>query len=130
MNTEEISKITGFGIVFPIKVDNGKLATTYGVDLINSNLRILLTWPRLTKLFNSDYGTIIHKLLEEPNDIITRNLIECTITEAISKYYPIVEVNRFEYTISEFSSKLSIKIYYSVKDTDIDSSINLNYENI
>ena len=127
MNTENLVKITGNGLKYPLRIVNGKLETVSGIELIDSNLKILLTWDRLTRLFGSDYGTILKATIEEPNDLTTRNIVLTTVKEAIAKYYPIVELVNAESKISPLGEKLSLMLTYRVVETEIEQNLEIDY---
>jgi phage baseplate assembly protein W len=127
MNEENLVKITGYGLKYPLNIVNGKLETVSGLELIDSNLKILLTWDKLTRLFGSDYGTILKATLEEPNDLTTRNIILTTIKEAIAKYYPIVELVDSQIQVSPLGNIAKLLLTYKVVELDIENNLEINY---
>ena len=87
-NDAALKYLTGQSIVFPIELVDGKPELISGIELIRSELKTLLAWPHGTRFFDSDYGCMIHDLIEEPNDNILKSLVEHYIIKSISLYEP------------------------------------------
>ena len=111
-----IDTITGYGLIYPITLDRfGKPTMASGFQLIESNLKILLSWPKLTRWFKHRYGSDIDLLLEEPNDDITLAVIREFTVESISEWEP--RVNLKSVKIRREDSKNHIQLIYNLRNT-------------
>lgn len=116
-----IETITGYGLLFPITIDRfGKPTMGSGFALIESDLRILLSWPKLTRWFKSKYGSDIDLLLEEPNDDITLAVIKEFTVESISEWEP--RVNLKEVRIRREDSRVHLQLVYSIRNTQLSNT--------
>lgn len=56
-NDPIILKTVGKGLVFPIELDeNGSATLECSTELIASNIKINLSWPRFSRFFLAEYG--------------------------------------------------------------------------
>ena len=75
-NIKNIKKITGTGLVFPIKLENGKPELQSGWELIKSSLRNIFAYEYGEKFFLYEFGLKLRQILEDPVDEITYSTLD------------------------------------------------------
>ena len=83
------SDFIGRGISFPFRVDqSGSIATSSGVDDIDSSIRMILTTAPGERLMRPHFGCKIWELLFEPINANTLGLMSEAVREAIGRWEP------------------------------------------
>lgn len=134
MDDNIYEKIIGTGVLYPItlsKNSNGKVGW-YPVkgskDLITENLNALLLYTIGERFRQEDFGTRLWECLEEPNTQAQAFLINTFLKESISDWE-----NRITYQYSNITrkdNKLYIRIYYTINESNITSTLDAVYDNI
>lgn len=113
------------GLVFPLVLTNGSHSLATGVDLIQSSLKIILTWPLFTRFYEGSFGSRIHELIEEPNDDVIINLVRRFVIDSVTTWEKRVElINLDVYRPSP--EKLTIELAYRVKELNIEDTFYYN----
>lgn len=73
INTE---RITGTGLVFPIKLENGRAQLSTGWELIKASLKNILSYEYGERYFLYEFGLKLRALLEDPVDEATISILE------------------------------------------------------
>ena len=83
------SDFIGRGISFPFRVDqSGSIATSSGVEDIDSSIRMILTTAPGERLMRPHFGCKIWELLFEPINANTLGLMSESVREAIGRWEP------------------------------------------
>lgn len=118
----QVPNYIGRGIIFPIELSaNGGHVIRTGTVLINSSLKIILSWPFLSRIFLSEFGSRLEDLLEEPNDDLLRSLVKHFIFDAITKWEKRVNVLEVD-TKRTSPERLIIGVRYRVKNTGLEET--------
>jgi len=123
MNDNNITRIIGSGIRFPIVPNNNKgVATSIYLDRINQSLSILFSTPKGSRLMLPDFGSDIYKYRFDPLDRVLMEKLRYTITEDIRRWEPRIRLNSVEFLTDDHfieNSTLYISIYYSILNTPV-----------
>src|SRR5690348_3206299 len=114
--------IVGKGLVFPIELNStGSPVLKTGFDLINSSIKIILSWPFKHKIFLSEFGSRLAAILEEPNDDLLRGLVEHFTYEALLRWERRIEVLE---VVAERRSpdSLDVLITYRIKNSGLEDT--------
>lgn len=117
---EVFIKKLGKGLAFPIVLENGKARLSTGVELIRSSIRAILYWPRGTRFFNEDFGSLLLRLLQQPNDSQVKSLVVEYVFNSISKYEK--RVTMLDASISNESDKLLLRVTYRITNSNLEDS--------
>jgi phage baseplate assembly protein W len=105
----------------------GYFSKSYGIPLIENNLRQLILCEKGSRIMLPDYGLSLQKYLFEPMDETTYFLIKNEILEVLNKYFTIVNVitlgvfsNVKKNTISPEKNELLIKLTLQLMDESLD----------
>ena len=114
------------GLLFPFTLVSGKPPIISGVDLIEASLKIILSWPMFTRFYESEFGSRIHEVIEEPNDDVLVNLINRFVIDSINIWEQRIEL--IQTTILRPSiEKLNVTLVYRVKELNIEDTFYYNY---
>lgn len=109
-------KILGKGITFPFQLVDGKIIIESDVALIRKSIISILNWPVGTRYFNSEYGSMLKDLLEDPNDIVLEGLVRRYIIEAITKWETRIKL-LVPPQIYREDNKINIRLTYEIIKT-------------
>lgn len=139
-----------YGINFPfsdsLKGDYLRMTETPEEE-VRANLIHLLLTRKGSRYFLPDFGTRIYEYIFEQNDVVSFNLIEEEIRDAVKKYIPNLDINSIQimsaeddpsqsvgsvegederlFRVSDFSTKpytAKVKIDYTVNNGSFSSS--------
>lgn len=92
----------------------GDVAKKYDVNAVKQSLRILLLTANGERPFNFLLGSPIYRMLFDPLDMITANMLETQITLLITNREPRVRLNRVEVVPNEDLNRYDVTIYFYV----------------
>ena len=92
----------------------GDVAKKYDVNAVKQSLRILLLTANGERPFNYLLGSPIYRMLFEPMDMITANMLETQITLLITNREPRVRLNSVEVVPNEDLNRYDVTIYFYV----------------
>lgn len=92
----------------------GDVAKKYDVNAVKQSLRILLLTANGERPFNYLLGSPIYRMLFDPLDMITANMLETQITLLITNREPRVRLNRVEVVPNEDLNRYDVTIYFYV----------------
>lgn len=92
----------------------GDVAKKYDVNAVKQSLRILLLAANGERPFNYLLGSPIYRMLFDPLDMITANMLETQITLLITNREPRVRLNSVEVVPNEDLNRYDINIYFYV----------------
>lgn len=112
------NRFIGSGIIFPIKINNEGAVDIYSdLELIRSSILNILNWPKRQRYFNERFGSRIHELLEEPNDLVSRSLIRHFVYEAIDTWEKRVRLVSMDIIFTDEEDRINVKLKYEVRNT-------------
>lgn len=121
MTNEE--KFIGRGLVFPIKLDNeGRPATATGFPLLESDLRILLSWPAFERYMLAEYGSRAFELLEQPNDAVTQQVMRRFTIDTITQWEKRVKLVTVTTLANDLGTLIAMGITYKIINTNLQNS--------
>lgn len=92
----------------------GDVAKKYDINAVKQSLRILLLTANGERPFNYLLGSPIYRMLFEPMDMITANMLETQITLLITNREPRVRLNSVEVVPNEDLNRYDVSIYFYV----------------
>lgn len=116
----------GQGIKFPYEVTQfGRIALSNDSALVKQSLEILFNEQVGTEFFREHYGSQIHLLMFEQNDIKLRSLLDYYILDAISKWERRIYVLDIKYSQPDDTPELiNCTLIFAIKQSsEIDSFI-------
>ena len=114
-----LANYIGKGLTFPIRVNSsGGVDLDTGFDLVNSSIKMILSWSS-TKIFLSEFQSLIEDLLEEPNDELLKGLVKFIIFDNLTKWETRIVVLETSIDITE-SDKADISIRYRLKSNNLE----------
>ncbi len=93
---------------------SGDAAKKYDVNAVKQSLRILLLTANGERPFNYLLGSPIYRMLFDPMDMITANMLETQITILITNQEPRVRLNKVEVIPNEDLNRYDITLYFYV----------------
>jgi phage baseplate assembly protein W len=126
---DDLNPDTWIGLSFPLgRSDSGFFPQTQTFrEQANSNLKnLLLTIPGERVGINIDFGSHLHHLLFEPMTDDLSNKIEETISEAVNRWTPYIDLKEINVKMDNRDyHAVSVEIKYSIigDDTQIDSIV-------
>ncbi|MEX0761909.1 MAG: GPW/gp25 family protein [Dehalococcoidia bacterium] len=110
----------GRGWMFPVRVSKrGGLMLTSGVEEINASLRMILSTAPGERVMRPDFGCRIWDLLFAPVDANTLGQMVQTVTEAVERWEPRIELQEVEPVPDpEDASVVHILLTYVLKNTN------------
>lgn len=115
-------KFIGKGLIFPIQLNSsGRAEVKGGKELLESSLRNILAFVLGTRFFLGEFGTKLEILLQEPNDLITQNLLKDFTVGVIAKWEKRLEVVNIDLE-SRSDVELHIRITYRIVGTKLEDT--------
>lgn len=127
-----LEKTIGSGVLFPIILTKNSSGLTgwYPVkgttDLILHNINSVIQYELGSRLRQEDFGTRLLECIEEPNTQAQAFLVNQFIKQALTKWEDRINITRTE--LIREGTKLSLNIYYEIKNTNIGDVIGVTYE--
>lgn len=113
-----IKNYVGKGITFPVVINKGSAVIDTGTTLINSSIRIILSWSK-SRIMLSEFRSMIEDLLEEPNDDLLKGLVEFFIFDNLRRWEKRIEVLETSLVITE-SEKMEVTLRYRITNSNIE----------
>jgi len=114
------------GLIFPLKLIDGKHVINTGMDLIKSSIKIILAWPLYTRIYEGLFGSRIHEVLEDPNDVVLIDLIHRFIIDAISFWERRIELMDIRIDRPK-DHQLFVQVFYRIREINITDSLKYNF---
>ena len=115
--------VIGRGIKFPVEFANIRkdqlLLTSEGHDVIHQSLRLILSTRKGERVNNNEFGTELHKLVFEPNDILLRDQIYFEVSIAIRRWERRISLLKIAFQNPDIAEghHLNVIIYYVINST-------------
>lgn len=111
----------GRGLDFSIFDEGTKSSkVAYGEDKIHNSIHMILSTRMGERVFLPDFGSNLHKILFEPNDLIAEDLARIYIEDALSRWERRIIVNAIEMGVPSGDNVMPIAIYYTLRNTNIE----------
>ena len=97
---------------------SGDINTNSGSDRIKQSIYYILTTIQGERFFLPEFGSKLHLLVFEPNDLILRDLVQVYIKDALRKWEPRIQVLSVT-CANEYDNILYVDIHYLIKATNM-----------
>lgn len=110
----------GRGWSFPVSVDTkGRTELSEAEADIRESIRIILGTAKGERVMRPEFGCDIHDYVFATVNMTTVNLIETSVTEALLRWEPRIEVRRIGVSTEAIDSgRVEIEIEYRVRSTN------------
>ena len=109
----------GVGVGFPIRPEaNGALALAAYEDSVRQSILIILGTSPGERAMRPDFGCGLYDLVFEPNDATTAGHIADTVSEALLRFEPRIDVVTVDVRRGSEAEVLLIDIEYQVRATN------------
>jgi len=115
--TRKSRSFTDLDAAFALTPRTRDVATKTDDNAIRGALRNLIHTRHYERPFAPELGCQIHNLLFEPNDFISRTIVQRAIIDAITKFEPRVELIDVAVSSTE-ANELFIQIEYKIRNTN------------
>lgn len=123
---DQLKAFVGQGMVFPLQLDNGRVRIVTGFELINSSLKIILSWPKFTRYLLHKFGSNYQLLLNNPNDVTTAKLVKEYTVDAINQWEPRIELLASK-VIEQTDYMIKVELTYRIKNTQLENTLIFPY---
>ncbi len=90
----DVGQIYGRGLGFPPRLGpNGRMLWSSGPENIRESIRIILMTELTERLRLPAFGSRLRSLLQDPNTVATRALIQAAIEQALGRWEPRIDVD-------------------------------------
>lgn len=114
---------TGKSIIFPLSLTTGgKPLVITGPELIRSDIENLLAWEFSSRYFLREFGWKARKLIDEPNDKITKAIILDYLYFAIATWEKRVAINHDKSKVVQTMDGISVELWYTILSTQKEDS--------
>ncbi len=118
---DNLKKFLGQGMVFPIELTpTGSVPIVTGVELIRSNIKAIVSWPKYTRFMLTEFGNQSNVIVEDPADNVSVQLIRAYTIEAISMWEKRVELKAVD--VVHRDSTIFVGLKYKIRNTAIQDS--------
>jgi Bacteriophage baseplate protein W len=126
--TYDPGKILGRGISFPPRVGaDGRIQWSVGETNVRESIQIILLTEQGERVRLAEFGGGLGQLLFEPNNVVTRHLVEDRITKALAQWEPRIRVDSVSVDPSPDSTQEAIAtINYKLVATQVHERVSLN----
>lgn len=106
------------GLTLPLdKKPGGYLQSMYTRDIIRSSIFMILSTVKGERVFLPSFGSNLFKLVFEPNDVLTRNLIKQIVTDDVLRWEKRVSVT--DVRVSGDDNEIKVYVEYQLNNTSI-----------
>lgn len=115
--------LVGRGIVFPVKLTSrGFPVYEGGITLIESSIKMILSWPIRQRIYLSEFGSKLEACLGEPNDDLIKGLMEHYIVDSLNQWDIRIQVIDVLVDRTE-PDKLDITLTYGESSTGLERTL-------
>lgn len=120
-----IDRISGQGLMFPLEVENGTVKPKSGLQLIVSCLHNILAFEPGGKFFQRDFGVPLRRLISEPNDRYVEALLDYKLMTQLPKWDKRVSVDKVE--VTRDGAKLTARVTVLLTYTNPTSTLEVDF---
>jgi uncharacterized protein len=126
--TYDPGKILGRGISFPPRIGaDGRIQWSVGETNIRESIQVILLTEQRERVRLTEFGGGLGQFLFEPNNVVTRHLIEDRITKALAQWEPRIRVDSVNVDPSPDSAQEAVAtISYKLVATQVRERVSLN----
>ena len=125
----DVNPSVGIGIKVPFDGATGLNTTFTTQDAIKSNLLNFLLTGKRERVLNPGFGAGLRELIFNPISSELSSDIKDLITGGVSEFFPNVVINDLNVQFEEDKSTIIINLNYSVINTNIQDTIQININN-
>tara|TARA_B100000282_G_scaffold280342_1_gene241387 strand:- start:334 stop:756 length:423 start_codon:yes stop_codon:yes gene_type:complete len=125
----DVNPSVGIGIKVPFDGATGLNTTFTTQDAIKSNLLNFLLTGKRERVLNPGFGAGLRELIFNPISSELSSDIKDLITGGVSEFFPNVVINDLNVQFEENKSTIIINLNYSVINTNIQDTIQININN-
>jgi hypothetical protein len=122
-----IEEVLGRGIKFPNMFSKVTKKTNVidGVDKINQSINDILSTRKGSRVLYPEYGSNLHRIVFEPNDEVTEDLINLYTVRALEEWEPRIDIQDVDIITPRKNSDLGphdadIRIAYKITMSNIE----------
>ena len=109
----------GSGWAFPLKVTpSGGIARSKDEQKIKESIRLILSTGKGERVMRPTFGADLQRLVFEPNNTVTANLVSHYIEEALTLWEPRIQVDQVDVKNDVANSRLLIEVSYHIRATN------------
>lgn len=115
----------GQGWRFPLDTDeHGRIELAAGREDVEQAIRIVLGTAKGERVMRPEFGCGIHEYVFSEVNTTTLNLIEDSVTEALVRWEPRIEVRNVETTVDDAEAgRLLVRIDYLLRRTNTEFNV-------
>lgn len=127
-----LEKVIGSGALYPIQLEQnssgkrGWYPVTGSKDLILHNINSVIQYELGFRIRQEDFGTRLWECIEEPNTQAQAFLVYQFVKQALTKWENRIMITKTD--LIREGTKLTIQIYYSIKNTNQTDTVSATYE--
>ena len=125
----DLKPSTGVGIKIPFDGATGIKTTFTTQDSIKSNLLNFLLTGKRERVLNPGFGSGLRELMFQPITDELRGDMENLIIGGVNEFFPNIQINDLTIDFIQNESKVIVNLNYSVINTNIQDSIQININN-
>lgn len=115
-------------MIFPMELTGGKVVPVSGLPLVRASIKNILMYPFGLRPWLHQFGSKLHLMLEQPNDIVLQAIAQEYIVDAITRWEKRVELLNTT-TIRQGFSNMEINLSYRVVGTKEIDSVSILIDN-
>lgn len=126
-------KYIGIGMQFPQTFDGGTTAINALLKRINQSIYMILSTTPGERVFRPDFGSNLRKIVFDPNDAMSVNLLRVTVEDALRKWEKRIDILHVTVLSSDDDKDLNqmgIAIQYKIVGTSIVGNYVYPYYNV
>lgn len=111
----------GRGLVFPIVLVDGKAVISSGFDMVRHSLDNILAFSVGDRFMLGEFGSLLYKLVQRPNDKVLWALARTYIIDAIGKWEKRVKLLEVNFILVS-DTQLDIQLRYQLTNSQLEQS--------
>jgi len=129
INPLDLQPSKGVGIKVPFDGPTGLNITYTTKDAVKSNILNFFLTGKRERIMNPNFGAGIREQLFEQITNNTAENLEDIITFGLSDYFPQIQLTNLNVSASPDQNLIQIYFSYSIKNTNIQDEITINFNN-
>lgn len=125
---QNLLELIGQGIDFPFAFTTegkvGTIGSSNAGERISDSIHLILSTRPGERLFNPEFGSRLHELVFEPNDVVLSRLLKVYTVEALRRWEKRIEILNVTTvnTPEDDGNAIGVVIYYRIRNTHIQGS--------
>lgn len=128
INPLDLQPRKAIGVSLPLSGKAVFNSTFETKDAIRTNIINYFLTGQGERYLNPTFGTILRSLMFENinQDLVDR--VRSTVSRGLSEFFPRVQTTDFQVIATPDSNTLTLSLRYSIKDTNIEDEVTINFE--